>query len=251
MEIAIEDSSIGNGVSVCDPHSDSASASAFGSNLHIIDWRSHEISAKLLNCHAPGSTIRDIDYNPNKPMSLISCGDDRKVRFWDLRKPSAPVQSLEGHSHWIWSCRYNPFHDQLVLSGGSDHMVNLWRIASVSSAPWLACVDGGDVDSADDGDSSSPGEGGGNRNRTNSGVNNSSNSSHNNNNNNSSSSGSSSDSKSTDPPDVKVRSFDQHVESVYGLAWSAADAWTFASLSVDGKVFVNHVPSTEKYKILL
>ena len=240
-------------MSACDPHSDSASASAFGSNLHIIDWRSHEISMKLLNCHTPGSTIRDLDYNPNKPMSLISCGDDRKVKFWDLRKPSVPVQTLEGHSHWIWNCKYNPFHDQLVLSGGSDHVVNLWRIASVSSAPWLACVDGGE-DSTDEGGSSSPGGGGG-RNRSGSGVNSSSsNNYHNNNNNNNNhnnNSSSSSDSKSTDPPDVKVRSFDQHVESVYGLAWSAADAWIFASMSGDGRVFVNHVPSTEKYKILL
>jgi len=32
---------------------------------------------------------------------------------------------------------------------------------------------------------------------------------------------------------------------------SAADAWIFASLSLDGKVVVNHVPPSEKYKILL
>ena len=36
-----------------------------------------------------------------------------------------------------------------------------------------------------------------------------------------------------------------------GTAWSCYDAWVFASLSYDGRVVMNHVPSTEKYKILL
>ena len=51
--------------------------------------------------------------------------------------------------------------------------------------------------------------------------------------------------------DVRVRAFDEHEESVYATAWSACDAWVFVSLSYDGRVVLNHVPSTEKYKILL
>lgn len=54
-----------------------------------------------------------------------------------------------------------------------------------------------------------------------------------------------------DPPDVKVRAMDQHEDTVYSVAWSAADAWIYASMSFDGRMVVNHVPSTEKYKILL
>ena len=44
---------------------------------------------------------------------------------------------------------------------------------------------------------------------------------------------------------------DHHEDSVYGLAWSLVDPWAFASLSHDGRVFVNHVPRSEKYKILI
>lgn len=54
-----------------------------------------------------------------------------------------------------------------------------------------------------------------------------------------------------DPTDIKVRAVDQHEDSVYAVTWSATDAWIYASLSFDGRVVVNHVPSTEKYKILL
>ena len=36
-----------------------------------------------------------------------------------------------------------------------------------------------------------------------------------------------------------------------GVAWSAADPWMFASLSYDGRIAVNRVPSAVKYKILI
>ena len=43
--------------------------------------------------------------------------------------------------------------------------------------------------------------------------------------------------------------YDEHEDSVYSVAWG--DAWAFASLSYDGKLAVNLVPSEEKYAILL
>jgi hypothetical protein len=38
---------------------------------------------------------------------------------------------------------------------------------------------------------------------------------------------------------------------VYGLAWSAVDPWLFASMSYDGRLMVNKVPKSVKYKILI
>ena len=40
-------------------------------------------------------------------------------------------------------------------------------------------------------------------------------------------------------------------DSVHIIDWSAADAWIFAGVSYNGTFFLNHVPSKEKYKILL
>lgn len=51
--------------------------------------------------------------------------------------------------------------------------------------------------------------------------------------------------------DGLVKLFDEHEQSVFGAVWSAADAWIFASLSLDGNAAINHVPPAEKYKILL
>jgi len=51
--------------------------------------------------------------------------------------------------------------------------------------------------------------------------------------------------------DGLVTSYDQHEDSVYSIAWSAADPWVFASVSYDGRVVINAVPREEKYKIIL
>ena len=40
-------------------------------------------------------------------------------------------------------------------------------------------------------------------------------------------------------------------DSVSKLEWSLKDAWVFASLSFNGTLVVNTVPSKEKYRILL
>lgn len=183
-----------------DPHSDNIFAAVYDTTLQIIDTREMDVTAKRTNAH--DDVIRDVDFNPNKPLMLLTAGNDRKVKFWDIRNLKCSVRVLDGgHTHDICSARYNPFHDQLVLSGGSDFLVNLWRVASCSSAPWIGSEDR--------------------------------------------------DASSYEPPDVKVRTIDQHEDSVYGVAWSPADAWIYCSLSFDGRVILNHVPSTEKYKILL
>lgn len=80
---------------------------------------------------------RDVDYNPNKPFYVVTSGEDRLVKFWDIRKPDRPMKVLLGHSHWAWTVAFNRFHDQLILSGGTDSLVNLWRVSSISSAPLL------------------------------------------------------------------------------------------------------------------
>lgn len=54
-----------------------------------------------------------------------------------------------------------------------------------------------------------------------------------------------------DSSDGKAHTFDDHEDSVYGLAWSAVDPWLFASMSYDGRLMVNRVPKNVKYKILI
>jgi WD40 repeat protein len=179
-----------------DPHHPSVMGVTYGCCAAGWDTRTSK-RTYAFTCHKYAA--RDIDYNPNKPWTIVTAGDDRLVKFWDLRNLSCPLRTLGGHSHWCYTVKYNPSHDQLLLTGGTDSNVNLWRCSSISSAPLLELE--GETSHKD--------------------------------------------------IDCKVRSYHEHEESVYSIAWSSCDAWTWASLDFSGRVAVNHVPSTEKYKILL
>ena len=56
--------------------------------------------------------------------------------------------------------------------------------------------------------------------------------------------------KDAESPDACVARY-EHLDSVHAMAWGAADAWIYVTAGYDGKLVLNHVPSKEKYKILL
>lgn len=217
-----------------DPHSPNSAAAVCDSYLYTLDTRSMSVGSKV---YAHKGATRDVDYNPNKPHMVITAGDDRRIRFWDMRNMKQPMRTLLGHEHWAWTAKYNPFHDQLVLSGGADNNVNLWRVASCSSSPWLG---GGTDDESEKNDNSErrsvmselSGKESAATDQT-------------------SETGASDDSQSMDPPDVLIKALNQHTDTVYSVAWSPADAWVYCSMSLDGRVYLNHVPAAEKYKLLL
>ncbi|ORE11971.1 WD40 repeat-like protein [Rhizopus microsporus var. microsporus] len=96
------------------------------------DIRSGQNSFKILNAHQ--STVRAVDYNPNKRHHLATGSDDALVHLWDVRQLEKPLMTLEGNSHWIWSVAFNPLQDQLLLASGSDGLVHLHNVYSISSA---------------------------------------------------------------------------------------------------------------------
>ncbi|KAI8911473.1 WD40-repeat-containing domain protein [Gorgonomyces haynaldii] len=175
-----------------------------GLSKDILEWDTRQERPQILVRDAHELSVRNLDFNPNKPFQFASCGDDCQVRIWDQRSTAQPLMSLSDHSHWVWNVLYNPSHDQLLLTSGSDCQVNLQSIVSVSSVPSLST----DPDSDDESPTS----------------------------------------KTTDG---LVSSYQQHEESVYGISWSSADPWIFASLSYDGRLLVNFVPQEHKYKIIL
>ena len=207
-------------------------------DLLVMARGSGAVGVDARNPHAPafeiatGSKCRTLDVNPNRLHFLLTAGDEGALRFWDSRKTTEPVQTLSrgGHSHWITKARFNPFHDQLVLTSSTDGLVCLWRATSVSSAPLSADADlalGLDDDplgQRDDEDAQRAH----NLARLRAA------------------------SLHRSEQDGLVKAYDEHrSESVFAVAWSAVDAWAFASISYDGKFFVRNVPSAEKYKILL
>lgn len=62
-------------------------------------------SFSIDNAHPP--YVRDVDYNPNRQYYLMTCGDDCRVKFWDVRKTNECLKILSDHSHWFVSLRFN------------------------------------------------------------------------------------------------------------------------------------------------
>ncbi|KAI7853632.1 WD40-repeat-containing domain protein [Circinella umbellata] len=220
------------------PHNKESIVTTAGRDLAGWDLRSgkNEFNRKM----AHQSTIRAVDCNANKPYHVATGGDDAKVRIWDVRQLDEPVMMVEGHTHWIWSVAFNKFHDQLLLTSGSDTVVNLHNVVSVSSASYLG-------HSSESSNNSTSSRSSSQSNDNDSSNNKSSNGSHNDN-----SDGQQDDNywNSHKPTDGLICTYDQHEDSVYSVAWSPADTWTFASLSYAGRVVISQVPMTEKFKIL-
>lgn len=124
----------GDSVSVLkfDPFFKRQVSTAVKSSILTFDSRSGKEAWRVDDAHAP--QVRDLDFNPLRPYTFSSGGDDCCVKFWDYRKVDAPLLNLELHSHWVWTVSYNPAYDQLLVSSSSDTFVNLWDVSSVSSS---------------------------------------------------------------------------------------------------------------------
>jgi len=208
--------------------------------------------------------VSDVCHNHLQSHVVVTSGMDGVVKFWDLRmhlsdgRPNTtnnyvPPPNLKavrgGHSHWVTRAMFNNFYDQLVLSGGSDGIANLWRISSCSSAPLLDLND--EVEDGEGiGEGSFDGDGVEEENDDNPDVGQPAPVRYDDDDYHKEDKSKSPRKKESNAHDVRVTRFECS-DVMAELAWSASDPWVYATLSYDGAMVVHHVPSKEKYKILL
>ena len=197
---------------------------------------------------------------------LATNNDD--ITSSSLVQPSLLKAVRGGHSHFTTRATYTTFYDQLVLSAGTDGIANLWRMSSCSSAPLLDLDDDEEEENENIGGGSSYGgdeeeDVGMTEEKDEYAVKDESVEQENWNDNRSQNSDGDDDGefgkdgnkdKSTksesNAHDVRVTRFECS-DTNADVAWSASDPWVYATLSYDGAIVVHHVPSKEKYKILL
>ncbi|XP_034715056.1 EARP-interacting protein homolog [Etheostoma cragini] len=131
------------------PHH-SCSQLATANDTAIRGWDLRTMSQIYCIENAHGQLVRDLDFNPNRQYYLASCGDDCKVKFWDVRNVQEPVKTLEEHSHWWvhwWGpgCRTRggngfrgkePLKDS-VVSTYEEHEDSVYAAEWSSADPWL------------------------------------------------------------------------------------------------------------------
>jgi len=211
-------------------------------------------SAKLLNTFefspSDGPLTTGV-WNPHQPE--IAVGKDGSISGWDIKSQSQTFNINEAHSVLVRALDFNPNRPNQIASAGDDCKVRFWDIRNTTESikeisdhtHWIWAIaynrfhdqlflsSGSDcqvnlqsivsISSAtfqyNDYE----------------------------------------DNKSEDeygeiigkPTDGLVRTYDQHEDSVYSVAWSAHDPWVFCSLSYDGRAVINRVPREEKYRIIL
>jgi len=179
-------------------------------DTHLKTWDLRASRTAFQRDNAHLFGVRDVDYNPNVPYQVLTTGEDAALRFWDLRHLQRCLRTLTT-GHHHWVMRAK-------FNGHHDQLV-----LSCGTDSFVCLWRATSVASAPLG----TGFRGGNE-----------------------SAASASGNAPTRPPDGLVKRFEEHEDACYGCCWSAADAWVFASVSYDGKLAINRVPSEEKYRIL-
>jgi len=181
----------------------------------IYDTRTMRVALLIPNPPASrraGCHLADVEYDPRRAYRALTAGDDGAARAWDLRRAAAPTRVFAGHEHWVRRVCANPVYE-LLATASADGTARLWR--------------DGPGDFADDDFSLKKDEKKTKMKRR----------------------GGDGDARDEGGPAETYGA--RGGGAVCGVAWSAADPWSFASLEGDGTVAMCFVPRAEKYKILL
>jgi len=194
-------------------------------------WKLEGSSTKEIGSVSIGELHKIITgcWNPIHPEQFATANDN-SVRGWDLRTLKETYNIPMAHTPFVRDLDFNSNRDYYLVTGGDDYRIKFWDIRKVDqpvkSVPahshWVWNVkynpfhDQLLLSSSTDctvnlwnmpSISSAPGvDDGSNKSR-----------------------------------DHLVKTFEEHEDSVYSIAWGAS-GWSFASLSYDGRIVVNEVP---------
>ena len=93
---------------------------------------------KIQNAHS--SIVEDVTWNKFDTNMFTTVGDDKKLSLWDLRNPTSPTISVEGHQAEIMSINTSHHSEFIMATGSADKTVGVWDIRSVKTK--LYCFKG-------------------------------------------------------------------------------------------------------------
>uniref|UniRef100_K3WSV5 Uncharacterized protein n=1 Tax=Globisporangium ultimum (strain ATCC 200006 / CBS 805.95 / DAOM BR144) TaxID=431595 RepID=K3WSV5_GLOUD len=114
-------------------------ATAHDGEVRIWDTRaSDKAPAVMITAHM--QKIYGIDWHPTRMYELVTCSEDKTVKFWNVTQPRV-CQGMLTTGAPVWRARYTPFGDGLVTSSHRlDNNLRLWAL-SYASEPSGIVVD--------------------------------------------------------------------------------------------------------------
>lgn len=115
-------------------------ATAHDGDVRIWDTRaSDRAPAVAITAHM--QKIYGLDWHPTRADELVTCSEDKSVKFWDVSQPRV-CQGLLATGAPVWRVQYTPFGDGLVTSAHRhDTSVRLWAIAHATGSNATIAVD--------------------------------------------------------------------------------------------------------------
>ncbi|KAF8819475.1 WD domain, G-beta repeat-containing protein [Cardiosporidium cionae] len=216
-----------------------------GFSLYQLSEEARLVAKKLTSNSSPDSICNSGCFDPHH-INLFLTVESFSLSGWDLRMDSAVFHRPRAHPSAVLDVDYNPNMPNLVVTGGVEGSLRFWDIRQLEDpvqilsnvhSHWITCVrynqchdqlilTGGTDNIVKlhrvemSANVSTPEESAGNE-------------------------------ETQDTSSSLISTHDEHEDSVYEVIWSKNDSWCFASLSHDGRIAINHVPSSEKYSILL
>jgi len=103
--------------------------------------------------NAPGygesvaQSINAVQFAPLNANELVTAGDDREIRLWDLRTPLTDTTRVikEAHATGITALDYSRHNEMLLATGSADGTVALWDVRMSSASLLGVQADAGPV----------------------------------------------------------------------------------------------------------
>lgn len=106
-------------------------ATAHDGEVRVWDLRAagERTVAPAVQITAHMQKIYGLDWHPQRMYELVTCSEDKTVKFWDVMQPRVCQGTLTTGAP-VWRAQYTPFGDGLVtISQRMDNTIRLWALS--------------------------------------------------------------------------------------------------------------------------
>jgi len=93
--------------------------------LFILLFLAHVEATQSIQAH-PHAEVLSLDWNKYTPLTIHTSSNDRTLKTFDLRQPSLPLCTLQGHSLAVRKIAASPHDGRLLASASYDMTVRIW-----------------------------------------------------------------------------------------------------------------------------